>query len=99
MAFGQAVGGSLMSVEVIRGAMAGYVRTVIASYTVLIVAAEAAGDRDTKVACETILPQEIAMAEWLLQHPPQLTEAFIIRSADPDLEKKITCACDGRYQL
>lgn len=90
MAFGQAVGGSLMSDEVIKGAMAGYVfeNVEIASYTVLIAAAEAAGDMETKVACETILPQEIAMAEWLLQHLPELTEAFIIRSADPDLEAK-----------
>ncbi|MFJ3366565.1 ferritin-like domain-containing protein [Pseudomonas sp. NPDC086251] len=90
MAFGQAVGGSLMSDEVIKGAMAGYVfeNVEIASYTVLIAAAEAAGDRETKAACETILPQEIAMAEWLLQHLPELTQAFIIRSADPELEAK-----------
>jgi ferritin-like metal-binding protein YciE len=90
MAFGQAVGGSLMSDEVIKGAMAGYVfeNVEIASYTVLIAAAEAAGDMETKAACETILPQEIAMAEWLLQHLPELTEAFILRSADPDLEAK-----------
>lgn len=90
MAFGQAVGGSLMSDEVIKGAMAGYVfeNVEIASYTVLIAAAEAAGDRETKAACETILPQEIAMAEWLLQHLPELTQAFITRSADPELEAK-----------
>lgn len=90
MAFGQAVGGSLMSDEVIKGAMAGYVfeNVEIASYTVLIAAAEAAGDMETKGACETILPQEIAMAEWLLQHLPELTQAFIVRSADPDLEAK-----------
>jgi ferritin-like metal-binding protein YciE len=90
MAFGQAVGGSLMSDEVIKGAMAGYVfeNVEIASYTVLIAAAEAAGDKEMKAACETILPQEIAMAEWLLQHLPELTEAFIIRSEDPDLEAK-----------
>ncbi|MDB6141316.1 MAG: hypothetical protein JWP80_360 [Pseudomonas sp.] len=90
MAFGQAVGGSLMSDEVIKGAMAGYVfeNVEIASYTVLIAAAEAACDMETKAACETILPQEIAMAEWLLQHLPELTEAFIIRSANPDLEAK-----------
>lgn len=90
MAFGQAVGGSLMSDEVIKGAMAGYVfeNVEIASYTVLIAAAEAAGDMETKAACEMILPQEIAMAEWLLQHLPELTEAFMIRSADPDLEAK-----------
>jgi ferritin-like metal-binding protein YciE len=90
MAFGQAVGGSLMSDEVIKGAMAGYVfeNVEIAAYTVLIAAAKAAGDLETLAACEEILPQEIAMAEWLLQHLPDLTEAFLERSQDPNLEAK-----------
>ncbi|MGA5718364.1 ferritin-like domain-containing protein [Pseudomonas atacamensis] len=90
MAFGQAVGGSLMSDEVIKGAMAGYVfeNMEVASYTVLIAAAKAAGDTQTQKACEQILPQEVAMAEWLLKHLPQLTEAFLERSADPDKEAK-----------
>jgi ferritin-like metal-binding protein YciE len=90
MAFGQAVGGSLMSDEVIKGAMAGYVfeNMEIATYTVLIAAAQAAGDAETQAACEKILPQEIAMAEWLLEHLPQLTHAFLERSADPDKEAK-----------
>lgn len=90
MAFGQAVGGTLMSDEVIKGAMAGYVfeNVEIAAYTVLIAAAEAAGDSETLAACQQILPQEIAMAEWLLEHLPQLTEAFLLRSEDPDLEAK-----------
>ena len=90
MAFGQAVGGSLMSDEVIKGAMAGYVfeNMEVASYTVLIAAAQAAGDTQTQAACEKILPQEIAMAEWLLEHLPQLTQAFLERSAAPDTEAK-----------
>ncbi|WP_431034784.1 ferritin-like domain-containing protein [Pseudomonas yamanorum] len=90
MAFGQAVGGTLMSDEVIKGAMAGYVfeNVEIAAYTVLIAAARAAGDRETLAACERILPQEIAMAEWLLAHLPELTEAFLVRSEDPELEAK-----------
>jgi ferritin-like metal-binding protein YciE len=90
MAFGQAVGGSLMSDEVIKGAMAGYVfeNMEIASYTVLIAAAREAGDAETQAACEQILPQEIAMAQWLLEHLPQLTQAFLERSADPDKEAK-----------
>ncbi|AZF15655.1 ferritin-like domain-containing protein [Pseudomonas sp. R3-18-08] len=90
MAFGQAVGGSLMSDEVIKGAMAGYVfeNMEVASYTVLIAAAQAAGDAETQAACEKILPQEIAMAEWLLEHLPELTQAFLERSAAPDTEAK-----------
>ncbi|WP_343177764.1 DUF892 family protein [Pseudomonas sp. 4810-S13] len=90
MAFGQAVGGSLMSDEVIKGAMAGYVfeNMEIASYTALIAATKEAGDSETLAACEKILPQEIAMAEWLLEHLPELTQAFLRRSADPDKAAK-----------
>jgi ferritin-like metal-binding protein YciE len=90
MAFGQAVGGSLMSDEVIKGAMAGYVfeNMEIASYTVLIAAAQEAGDAETKEACEKILPQEVAMADWLREHLPELTQAFLQRSAAPDEEAK-----------
>ncbi|WP_017529071.1 ferritin-like domain-containing protein [Pseudomonas fluorescens] len=90
MAFGQAVGGSLMSDEVIKGAMAGYVfeNMEIASYTVLIAAAQEAGDAETKAACEKILPQEVAMADWLREHLPELTQAFLQRSAAPDEEAK-----------
>jgi ferritin-like metal-binding protein YciE len=60
----------------------------IATYTVLIAAAKAAGDKQTQAACEQILPQEEAMANWLLQHLPELTEAFLQRSENPDLEAK-----------
>ncbi|WP_431033534.1 ferritin-like domain-containing protein [Pseudomonas yamanorum] len=90
MAFGQAIGGSLMSDEVVKGAMAGYVfeNVEIATYTTLIAAAEAAGDKETQRACELILPQEQAMADWLLENLPDITKAFLIRSENPDLEAK-----------
>ena len=39
-------------------------------------------------ACEQILPQEIAMAEWLKEHLPELTQAFLDRSETPGLEAK-----------
>lgn len=70
--------------------MAGYVfeNVEIATYTVLIAAAKAAGDKQTQAACEQILPQEAAMAKWLLEHLPELTEAFLQRSENPDLEAK-----------
>src|SRR5690606_1167834 len=90
MAFGQAVGGMTVSDEVIKGAMAGYVfeKLEIASYTVLIAAAKAAGDVETQKICEEILPQEIAMAQWLLEHLPELTQAFLDRSETPGVEAK-----------
>ncbi|MGY4527101.1 ferritin-like domain-containing protein [Pseudomonas sp. UBA4617] len=90
MAFGQAVGGMVMSDEVVKGAMSGYVfeNMEIASYTVLIEAAEAAGDNATAEACRSILKEEEAMAQWLKEHLPEITRAFLARSADPDAEAK-----------
>jgi len=90
MAFGQAVGGMTMSDEVVKGAMSGYVfeNIEVAMYTVLIAAAKAAGDSETQAACEKILPQEEAMAQWLKDHLPEITQAFIERSASPELEAK-----------
>ncbi|QBI02325.1 ferritin-like domain-containing protein [Pseudoduganella albidiflava] len=91
MAFGQAVGGMTVSDEVVKGAMAGYVfeNLEIASYTALIAAAQQAGDTTTQAACERIIVQEKAMAAWLLEHLPQLTQAFLARSATPGLEAKV----------
>ena len=90
MAFGQAVGGMAVSDEVIKGAMAGYVfeNLEIATYTVLIAAAKAVGDTETQKTCEKILPQEVAMAEWLKEHLPELTQAFLDRSETPGVEAK-----------
>jgi ferritin-like metal-binding protein YciE len=91
MAFGQSVGGMTVSDEVVKGAMAGYVfeNLEIASYTSLIAAAKAAGDTATAASCEQILVQEKAMAAWLLEHLPQITQAFLVRSATPGAEAKV----------
>jgi len=90
MAFGQALGGMVMSDEVVKGAMSGYVfeNLEIAMYTVLIEAAEQVGDQETADACRAILEQEKAMAKWLHEHLPELTRAFLARSADPQAEAK-----------
>lgn len=91
MAFGQAVGGMTVSDEVVKGAMAGYVfeNLEIATYTSLIAAAKTAGDSATAASCEQILAQEKAMAAWLLEHLPQVTQAFLTRSATPGVEAKV----------
>ena len=91
MAFGQAVGGMTVSDEVVKGAMAGYVfeNVEIATYTVLIAAAEAAGDLQTRAACEKIIVQEKAMAAWLLDNLPQITLTFLHRSATPGVTAKV----------
>jgi ferritin-like metal-binding protein YciE len=90
MAFAQGVGGMTMSDEVVKGAMSGYVfeNLEIASYTVLIEAATFAGDEQTAQACRSILKEEIAMSEWLRDHLPEITRAFLARSATPGQEAK-----------
>ena len=90
MAFGQAVGGMTMSDEVVKGSISGYVfeNIEIATYTVLIAAAEAAGDTETARVAAEILPQVQAMAAWLIEHLPEITTAFLARSEAPDTEAK-----------
>nr|WP_314539473.1 DUF892 family protein [uncultured Massilia sp.] len=91
MAMGQAIGGMTASDEVVKGAMAGYVfeNIEIATYTTLIVAAQAVGDTATQAACEQIIVQEKAMAAWLLEHMPEVTQAFLARSATPGATAKV----------
>lgn len=74
-----------MTDEVVKGAMAGYVfeNLEIATYTVLIEAAEVAGELETVEVCRSIIKEEVAMAEWLKEHLPAVTRAFLERSADP----------------
>lgn len=70
--------------------MSGYVfeNLEIATYTVLIAAAQEAGNTQTQMTCEQILPQEEAMADWLKEHLPEITQAFLARSANPAQEAK-----------
>jgi ferritin-like metal-binding protein YciE len=52
-------------------------------------ASDEVGDTDTRTACEQILVQEKAMAAWLLEHMPQVTQMFLQRSATPGMEAKV----------
>ena len=83
-AFGQPVGGMTMTDEGVRGAMRGYVfeQAERASYTALIAAARAVGDAGTAQCCEQILPQELEMERWLLDHLPDIVAAYMSRSTD-----------------
>lgn len=89
-AFGQAMGGMTTSDEIVKGAMASYVfeNLEIATYTALLGAAKTVGDVETQRMCEQILPQEEAMAKWLLEHLPELTEEFLVRDATPGVTAK-----------
>lgn len=82
-AYGQVAGSVLASDEAVKSAMAGYVfeHVEIAAYTTLISAADALGEYEIRECCERILGEEEAMASWLLRHIPELTAAFLERSA------------------
>jgi ferritin-like metal-binding protein YciE len=51
----------------------------IASYKILIAAAEHVGDQETKRVCDTILKQELAMAQWFAEHAAEITRKFLER--------------------
>ncbi|MDK1389187.1 DUF892 family protein [Sinorhizobium sp. 8-89] len=81
IALGQGLSGLFVEDEVVKGSLASYTfeHMEIASYRILIAAAEYAGDQETKRVCEIILQQEVAMAEWLDQHAAQITRRFLER--------------------
>lgn len=80
-AMAQGLSGVFVSDEIVKAALASYAfeHMEIASYTILVAAADAVGDNETKRVCETILRQEEAMASWLAQQMPLLTQQFLQR--------------------
>lgn len=89
-ALGQSMGGVFAEDEVIKGAIAGYVfeNAEIASYTTLISAAMRVGDMESIPVLKQICEQELAMADWLVGHLPELTEQYLTLSEDPDEKAK-----------
>jgi ferritin-like metal-binding protein YciE len=81
MAMGQALSGMFVDDEVVKGSIASYTfeHMEIASYRVLIAAAEEAGDNQTKNVCQKILAEEERMAMWLEQHLHSVTRQFLKR--------------------
>ncbi|SIR18333.1 ferritin-like domain-containing protein [Bosea sp. TND4EK4] len=88
MAFGQGVGGMMMGDEIIKGAMASYAfeQPEVATYRVLIAAADKLGDTETSTTCANILREEEEMARWLLENLGNLTERYLEREETPELE-------------
>ncbi len=60
----------------------------VASYKILIAAAEHAGEVKIANICRAILLQEEAMAAWLKTHIPQLTTDFLVRD-ELDVKAKV----------
>ncbi|HFZ8993247.1 TPA: ferritin-like domain-containing protein [Citrobacter freundii] len=89
-ALGQSIGGMFPSDEIVKGSISGYVfeQFEIACYTSLLAAAKQAGDTASVPTIESILKEEIQMAEWLLKHIPQTTEQFLLRSDADGVEAK-----------
>jgi len=90
MAFGQSMGGMAASDEIVKGSISGYVfeQFEIACYTSLLAAAKKAGDMASVPAIESILAEEQRMADWLIQHIPDTTEQFLLRSDAEGVEAK-----------
>ncbi|HBC7422419.1 ferritin-like domain-containing protein [Serratia marcescens] len=78
-AMGQALSGVFTEDEVVKGVISAYVfeHFEIASYKTLITAAELAGDIETQRSLEAILQQEQAMADWLRDNIPSITQAYL----------------------
>ncbi|AEA62570.1 ferritin-like domain-containing protein [Burkholderia gladioli] len=68
--------------EVIKNAISGFAfeNFEVAAYRTLITAARAAGDAQTLAICERILSEEVAMANWMEQHLPEIVNAYLARS-------------------
>lgn len=90
VAFGQSVAGMTVPDEVVKGAMSAYVfeHLEISGYSIVAAAATAIGDVETTRICNKILPEEIAMADWLLENLPQITEVYLARAAANDKTAK-----------
>lgn len=63
----QSLSGIFAGDEVMKGSLASYTfeHMEIASYTILIAAAESLGETEVVRACEENLREEVSMAEWL----------------------------------
>lgn len=77
----QVLGGALTQDEVVKGAMAAYAfeHVEIATYRVLIAAADELGETEAQAVFEGILEEEMAMASWLQDNLDDTTRLFLMR--------------------
>jgi ferritin-like metal-binding protein YciE len=89
-ALGQNFVGVFSGDEVIKGALASYTfeHMEIASYSILIAAAEEVGDRESAGACRQNLAEEQAMADWLADNIGRLTREYLDREENEFAEAK-----------
>jgi ferritin-like metal-binding protein YciE len=90
VALGQAMSGMFVGDEVMKASIASYAFEAmeISSYRILIATAEHVGDMETARICQQILREEEAMAEWLEQNLPTLTQQYLRREETPGVTAK-----------
>jgi ferritin-like metal-binding protein YciE len=88
--FGQAMSGLFVGDEVLKGSIASYAFEAmeVASYRILAETARKAGDPETAQICERIMKEEQAMADWLAENLPMLTDRYLTREATPGATAK-----------
>lgn len=79
----QAIGGMMTADEIVKGSLASYTfeNMEIASYKILIAAAETAGQPAIAELCRENLQEEEDMADFLMEHLPATTAQFMERDA------------------
>jgi ferritin-like metal-binding protein YciE len=90
VAMGQAMSGLFVGDEIVKGSLASYTfeHMEIASYNILIAAAETVGDSETARVCRQILSEEEAMAAWLMDHLGSTTKQYLSREQIPGATAK-----------
>jgi ferritin-like metal-binding protein YciE len=89
-AVAQGMSGMLAADEVVRLTMGAYTfeHTEIATYRMLIAAADEIGDTQAMAMFEGILAQEQAMADWLGEHIDVVTRLYLMRDERDLLAKR-----------
>jgi ferritin-like metal-binding protein YciE len=90
IAVGQGFTGLFVGDEVVKASLASYTfeHMEIASYEILIAAAQEFGDRKTVKVCEEILAEEEEMAEWLLENIHPVIREYLNREEKDLAEAK-----------
>ena len=85
LGMGQAMSGLMVGDEVVKGVLSSYTfeHMEIASYKILVAAAEEAGETHIKEVCERILKEEEAMAQWLSDNMAEITQRYLSLESDP----------------
>jgi ferritin-like metal-binding protein YciE len=82
--------GMFVGDEVLKGSIASYAFEAmeIVSYRILVSTARQVGDNETARVCEEILRDEEAMADWLQNNIPTLTQQYLSREETPGATAK-----------